>query len=109
MPSGCVFMPLDSVLVLSGSEFKITPNVLLVDASQKNLTAHKKVVELEYMDHLRGAGLTIGATSTVVFWYVIRRINDNVIVQRNDGSPRPVRRSVRSVNGGRSMLLSRPL
>lgn len=101
---GCIFMLLKSVLVLSGNEFKTTLDVLPVDTLQKNRAVQRRVTELEYTDHLRGAGLAVGSTSTVAFRYIIRRVDDNSIVQRNDDKPRPVRRSGCSVNVGESVL-----
>ena len=81
-------MPYGSVLTLSGNEVKPASDPPLMRSPDKTA----RIMKLEYIDHRRGTGLTVGSTSTVVFRYIIRRINGNAIVQRNDNGPHPVRR-----------------
>lgn len=88
-----------SALALSGNELKTALDLSALSApgdlgtGTKDATAQTRPTELLSVDHTEGTGLLVEPTSTVIFRYIVRRVRDNAIVQRNDNRSYPVRRS----------------
>lgn len=83
-----------STLVLSGNELKtaLEPSILTPGGLgiAREAATRKQPTEFSHADHIEGTGLSVGLTSTVTFRYIVRRVKDSVIVQRNDNRSYPV-------------------
>lgn len=90
-------MQLGSTLALSGNEFatalESSPGTIFAPgdlAIAKEVVTLEQPTELVHIDRIEGIGFSVGPTSTVTFRYIVRRVRDSVIVQRNDNKSYPV-------------------